>query len=402
MYQIGLPRPHPKQEQVKSEAVRFNVVDCGRRFGKTLLGEDVLLGPAALHYQPVAWFAPTYKYLADAWRDLVRLVGPAITDHSKTEHHMRLSGGGIIDGWTMHEAPGRGRKYARIVVDEAALEAELMAKWLADIRPTLSDLQGDAWFLSTPKGRNGFWQMYQWGLDPQRDEWRCWQFPTSSNPYIAKEEIEAARRDLPERIFRQEYLAEFLEDAGGVFRRVMAAAVLTEQREPMVGHQYVFGVDWGKSADFTAIAVWDMTDKHLVYLDRFNQIGYGFQTKRLKALYNRWQPTVMVCEANSMGQPLIDQLRDEGYRVRGFTTTAVTKTQIIESLSLAFERGDIEIINDPVLVGELQAYEMTRLPSGNFRYSAPEGMHDDTVMAAAIGYHGIDRFVPRHAGSFQG
>jgi len=373
---------------VTNEAARFNVVDCGRRWGKTLLGQDVLI-ELVLEGQPVAWLAPTYKYLANAWRDLVRVLQPVITDHSKTEHHMRLVGGGIIDGWTMHEAPGRGRKYARVVVDEATLEAELMQKWLVDIRPTLTDLQGDAWFLSTPKGHNGFWQMYQWGLDPERTDWHCWQFPTSSNPYIATAEIEAAKRDLPERIFEQEYLAMFLEDAGGVFRRVMEAATLVQQEQPTPNRQYIFGVDWGKSEDFTVIAIWDVAAKHLVYMDRFNQIEYRVQRQRLGALYERWQPTTVIAESNSMGEPVIEQLRADGMRIQGFTTTNASKTQIIESLALGFERGDIKMINDPVLIGELQAYEVERLPSGNWRYNAPEGFHDDCVMAAAIGYHGV-------------
>jgi len=88
-----------------------------------------------------------------------------------------------------------------------------------------------------------------------------------------------------------------------------------------------------------------------------------------------------------MGEPIIEQLRQDGLPVRGFTTTNATKGAIIEALALAFERGDIRIVSDPVLVGELQAFELSRLPSGAIRYSAPEGMHDDTVMAAAIGYH---------------
>lgn len=249
-------------------------------------------------------------------------------------------------------------------------------------------------FISTPKGRNWFWRLYQRGQDHLDNEWASWQRPTSENPYIVTPEIEAARRDLPERIFQQEYLAQFLEDAGGVFRRVMAAATLPETATPVADHQYVMGVDWGKSEDFTVIVVWDVTDQHLVALDRFNQIDYRVQRQRLGAMYERWRPTVIMAETNAMGEPIIEQLRADSLPVRGFTTTNATKAAIIEALSLAFERDAIRIVNDPVLIGELQAYEMTRLPSGNIRYGAPEGMHDDTVMAAAIGYHAAAQPAP--------
>ncbi len=92
-----------------------------------------------------------------------------------------------------------------------------------------------------------------------------------------------------------------------------------------------------------------------------------------------------------MGQPLIEQLQRDGLPVVPFMTTNATKAQIIDALALAFERGDIRILADPVQVAELQAYEMERLPSGLMRYGAPEGMHDDTVMALALAWHAVSQ-----------
>lgn len=376
---------------MKATARRFNVVDCGRRWGKTILGEDVLLQPALSPGLPVAWFAPTYKYLADVWRDVSGIVRPLIRTTNVQERRIELITGGVIDMWTMHDAPGRGRKYARIVVDEAAWQQDLMEVWRADIRPTLTDYSGDAWFFSTPKGRNGFWQMWQRGQDDTQREWKSWKpFPTSENPYLNLGEIEAARQDLPERIFSQEYLAQFLEDAGGVFRGVIACTTAIEQ-PAIEGHQYIMGVDWGKLVDFTVLSVVDATTKQQVALDRFNKIDYLFQTQRLKTLAERYNAQSIIAEANAMGGPLIEQLKREGLPVQPFTTTNATKAKIIEGLSLAFERHEIEILPDPVQVGELQAFEMHRLPSGLTRYSAPEGMHDDCVMSLALSWYGASK-----------
>jgi hypothetical protein len=96
-----------------------------------------------------------------------------------------------------------------------------------------------------------------------------------------------------------------------------------------------------------------------------------------------------MAESNSMGEPIIEQLQRDGLPVRGFATTNATKAQIIEALALAFEQGAITILNDPTLIGELQAYEMARLPSGMVRYSAPEGMHDDGVMSLALAWSAV-------------
>jgi hypothetical protein len=180
----------------------------------------------------------------------------------------------------------------------------------------------------------------------------------------------------------------FLDDAGGVFRRVTNAATATETPAEK-GHEYAIGVDWGKSGDFTVLSVLDIADKRMVALDRFNRIDYVVQRGRLAAMHERYNATVIIAESNSMGEPIIEQLQRDGLPVRGFTTTNATKAQAIEALGLAFERGDIRILPDPVLIGELQAYEMERLPSGMTRYSAPDGMHDDCVMSLALAWQAL-------------
>jgi phage terminase large subunit-like protein len=280
----------------------------------------------------------------------------------------------------------RGDSLDFLVIDECALIQE--EAWTEALRPALADRRGRALFISTPKGHNWFWRLFQQGQQ-ESGEVKSWQFPTSNNPYIDPAEIEAARVSLPERIFQQEFLAMFVQDSGGVFRRVMEAATVTALKEAR-GSEYVMGVDWGKHNDFTAIAVVDIRTGAVVALDRFNQIDYRVQTQRLKAMADRFRPFRIIAEQNAMGEPLIEQLRRDGLPVRGFVTTNASKEIAIEALALAFERGEIAIPNDPVLIAELQAYEMTRLPGGMVRYSAPGGMHDDTVMSLALAWQGAN------------
>jgi len=385
---LTLPAPHAAQRRVLHESKRFNVLPCGRRWGKTVLGID-RGSEAVLRGLPVAWFAPSYKILADAWRELVRALRPVTTRVQESEHRLELLTGGVIEAWSLDGPdPARGRKYGRAILDECGLVAKLEEAWNGAIRPTLADLRGDAWFLGTPKGRNYFWQAYQRGLDPAQDEWRSWSMPTSTNPFIPADEIEAARRTTPDRFFRQEYLAEFLDDAGGVFRYVVERSTAAAQSHAISGHEYVMGVDWGKLADFSVFSVIDASGRCQAALDRSNGVEYQLQLQRLRALYWKFQPKAIIAERNSMGEPLIEQLQREGLPVQPFTTTSGSKADIIDGLALALERGDVQLLPDPVQVGELQAYEATRLPSGLMRYSAPEGMHDDTVMALAMAWHG--------------
>jgi phage terminase large subunit-like protein len=99
--------------------------------------------------------------------------------------------------------------------------------------------------------------------------------------------------------------------------------------------------------------------------------------------------TAMKIESNSIGQPVIDQLVARGMAVIPFVTTNLTKQTIIQNLQAAFENGEIAILNDPVLIGELLSFESKRNTSGSFSYSAPEGMHDDCVMSLAIAWDAV-------------
>lgn len=385
---VTLPRPHTAQARVLRDAGRFNVLVCGRRFGKTLLGIE-RAARTALDGYPAGWFAPTYKDSIEAWLDFKRMLEPVIANKNETDKRLELITGGTIEVWTMSDpdSSGRSRKYKRVVVDEAAKVPQLEIAWTQSLRPTLADYRGDAWFLSTPKGRNYFWRLYN--MAAEYDDWRAWQMPTSANPYIAADEIEDARRQLPQSAFAQEYLAEFTDDAGAVFRNVRGCIdPRLPLAAPAMGQRYYGGLDWAQVNDFTVIAVVDNSGA-LVALDRFNQVSWEIQYGRVKAMSDRWGISYGMAELNSIGSPNLEQVHRQGtVQWRAFETTEQSKAEIIQALALAFERGEIRIPNDPVLIAELESFEANRLPSGKWRYSAPDGMHDDTVIALALAWHG--------------
>ena len=385
---IKLARLHPGQARVEREAKRFNVVDCGRRWGKTKYGTRKLIEPALDGY-PTAWFSPTHKMLIEVWNEVCQRLHPLIARKNSQERRIEPITGGVIEFWSLEKYDSiRGRKYKRVIIDEAAMVATLETAWYSVIRPTLTDMIGDAWMLSTPRGRNFFWRCFQWGLDSQKPDWGCWQMPTATNPYISPAEIETARHELPDRTFRQEYLAEFLEDAGGVFRNVRGCAT-AQSVAPYPGH-FVMGVDWGQKYDFTVLTVIDTATKQVVALDRFNQIDWLFQRDRLKTLARKWSVAMIVAEVNSIGNPNIEALQYENLPIVRFDTTAQSKGQLIQSLALAFEQSQITIPNDPLLLGELEAYEFSiNQHTGHKRYSAPDGIHDDMVMSLALAWYGV-------------
>jgi hypothetical protein len=383
--QLILPRPHPAQYQVLQESKRFNVLCCGRRWGKTTIAIDRLVRPA-LRGKPVAWFAPTYKLLSEAWQNLQSALKDITVRQSESEHWLHLIGGGRLECWSLDKPDaGRGRAYARIVIDEAALVADLEQAWQQTISPMLADHQGSAWFLSTPKGiANYFHTLYQDGQDPLKVDWASWQMPTRSNPHIKASEIEIMRGNLTDLAFAQEVEAQFVTWAGAVFRRIsdcVGECILTPAA--------MIGVDWGRVGDYTVFTALSPAG-HVIAIDRFRGIEYSLQRARLAEFWRRLGARCwIVAEQNSMGGPVVEQLQADGLPVAAFQTTGPSKASIVEQLALGFERGTIRIPNDPVLIGELQAFEGQRTNTGYMRYGAPAGIHDDCVMSLAIAWSAL-------------
>lgn len=386
---IHLPQPHPAQRTILTANARYRIVACGRRFGKTEVGKMAILAHA-LDGNVCWWLAPTYQMTNDVWRDLRRLVrglqGVAINQTERRIVFLR-SGGEIAVRSTHLPDNLRGAGLDFVVLDEAAfMEPDV---WREVVRPMLLERRGSALFLSTPYGRNWFWEIYQMGIDPETQGWEAFHFTSADNPAVDPRELAEIRRSTPERIFQAEYLAEFNDDVGQVFRGISAALTAPADEQPIPGRGYVMGIDWGRDQDYTAAVVIDSESKQMVALERFNGIGWHLQRGRLRTLADRWQPAVIWAEANSVGSVNIEALQQEGLPVRGFTTTARSKAPLIEGLALAIERGEIGLIPDPVLVGELSSYTLERLVGGGYRYAAPAGGHDDTVIATALAWYGI-------------
>ena len=372
------------------ERVRFVVLACGRRFGKSMLA-GYACARLAEQGKKVWWVSPSYPMGSIAWRGLRGLTRdiPGIKI-LKAERTITFPSGGFIALKSAdREDSLRGEGLDLVVLDEAAfIDGD---RWTQELRAALSDRGGKALFLSTPKGRNWFWHLAQ--NAQALPDWAYFHYPTSSNPHIQASEIEAARGLLPDYLFRQEYLAEFIDDGAGVFRGVDASATAPRDEPPgrHRGHSIYFGVDWAQQLDYTVVSGICRDCHQQVVQDRFNKVDYQLQKARLGALVDRWKPKRVYAELNAMGQPLAEDLKRGGMPIEGFTTTNASKAQIIEGLSLAIEKGALQIIPDPVLLSELKMYDMVTLKSGVRQYGAPSGYHDDTVIALALAWHGAGR-----------
>jgi len=215
------PHLHPGQQEVWNERARFKVLASGRRWGKTMLGSLACIDTAKRGGR-AWWVAPSYKMAQVGWRAIYRLCNQIPgAEIRRGDLMVIMPGGGSAQVRSADDPQSlRGEGLTLAVMDECAFMLE--ETWTEVLRPALSDKLGSALFISTPKRRNWFWQLYQRGQDGTERDWCSWRFPTAMNPYISPAEIAAAKQELPERIFEQEYLAEFLEGEGAVFRNIPA------------------------------------------------------------------------------------------------------------------------------------------------------------------------------------
>lgn len=372
---IALPAPHVGQLRVLREAARFNVLECGRRFGKTTLGQRLCV-KTAVHGDPAAWFAPTYKLLAEVWRELVRILTPAAAQVIQQEKRIELMTGGSVDCWSLDQPDaGRGRRYKRVLIDEAGIVRNLQSAWQEAIRPTLADLRGDAWFLGTPKGSGSYFhKLFGFGQDGAREGWRSWRLPTTSNPKIAQDEIEAARRDMPESAFQQEFMGVPADDGGNPF----GLAAIHRCVAPMSNQPPAcYGIDLAKSQDWTVVCGLDIAG-NVCRLERW-QSDWGHTRERIIDMIGG---TPALIDSTGVGDPIVEDIQRACMGVEGFKFTAPSKQQIMEGLASAIQRQEIHF-PEGWLTAELEAFEFEYRPGG-VRYSAPEGMHDDGVCALAL------------------
>jgi len=383
---------HPKQQAIKDSKAKRKVLVTGRRFGKTTLNAELaiigmLAGKRVLEAAPTAF--QTDAFWNECKRALVNLIHAKVVVKNETDRSLEFVKGGRITSKTAWDADSlRGDSADLLILDEFSLmKADA---WNEVGSPMLLDNDGDAIFTFTPQHKNHAYQMYVNALGDMSGRWQAWHGTSFDNTFLSREALDDIIKDMTEDAYKQEILAEFLSNEGAVFRNI-AACMLAPATTPEEhkGHRLVMGIDWGKKNDYTAMSVGCATCHYEVARDRSNQVDYAVQRKRLVTLANRWGVRTLIPESNSIGEPIIEQLRSDtelrGVTIRSFETTGASKPPLIESLGLALERAEFQFQEDAIWQSELESYEATYNRQTNRpSYSAPEGCHDDTVMARAL------------------
>lgn len=375
---------------------RFNWLAAGRRWRKTTLVMAIAV-EAAARGKSIIWGAPTYDQVRIGWAETKQAARYAAGFNQSTMTATFASGGSILFRSLDNPDSARGHTADGVVIDESADVAP--AAYYEVLRPMLIDTGGWLWAIGTPKGRNWFWREFV--MAAERGDSASWNAPTLGcqiipggllrhhhpleNPVISFDEMLHLRRTLPDRTFRQEILAEFIEEQGGVFRNVAASIDRGRTGNRLVmdpGLSYAMGVDLARVEDFTVVTSLSSSLRQ-IYFDRFNQISWERQISAIVDAARTLRPTTYV-DSTGVGDPIFERVINSGVDAHPYHLTNASKNALIDNLAMLLEQGRVRLMDVPEQEAELQAYAYELTPGRNVRMGAPEGMHDDTVIALAL------------------
>ena len=384
--------PHPAQIDIHhARDKRFRCVCTGRRFGKTLcLAAELADRGAREGGGEFGWVAPTYNVAERGVEAFKTICGDVVTVIGRAPCRVEIpgvNGGPLSRVWFLSaDNPDniRGFGFRGLVIDEAA--SIPVDVWHYVLRPTIAQTLGWAVFVSTPKGRNWFYDLFTRGLDPSEKEYASFRFPSNASPYFPAKEWDEAQRTLPADVFRQEYEAEFLEDSAGVFRNIEGCLDVGSGGGD-VPRTVVIGCDVAKHTDWTVLIAMDAETGRCFAMERFNHLDWPIQKERILGFVRKYRGR-LILDASGVGDPIYDDLKQVCSDIEAFKFTAPSKTALVQRLIVALEQRRVSWpAGWDVLTAEMRRYEYAISPSGGLTYGAPSGYHDDCVMALALANH---------------
>ena len=381
--------PHDSQREmingILNNKAKYHVACVGRQYGKSLMAMNLVLywaindGPSK-----ILWVSPVYSQTDNVQNELMQAIGGSgiVKSCNYSSNEIVLQNGSQILFRSAERYDNiRGLTMDYGVIDEAAFCKD--EAWTEAIRPVFMVRGKKVLFISTPKGKNFFYELFQLGQSADNPNYAAYTGTSYETPYIDNTEIADAKKTLPSAVFEQEYLAKFIDSGGEVFQD-LDKNCFDVWSNPN-GKVYC-GIDLGKQEDYTVATFIDSQGK-IVDIYRANAQEWTTMTQEIITRARKWNATLMV-EVNSIGDVIFEQLKKQWSDTHPFVTTSKSKNEIIEGLILDMNNEVIQMPSRglfPHLWDELTVFTYEYNPkTRSLRYGHPNGLHDDTVISLGI------------------
>lgn len=367
----------------------FGVVVAPRGSGKTLLGINMMLyWLLTAKDKKGGWISPVYSQAKNVFDTINAKCKDLITSANRMEASITFINGSTLK-FLSGDSPDsiRGFRFNYLVIDEAAFIKERTIDQV--ILPTLNPSGKKCLLISTPKGKNHF---YNWYL---KDGVVNMKFPLTECPYVKQDLVEAARTSLPTDIFKQEFLAEFVDSSNDVF--VGIQNVSTVQDYSYRREDAFIGIDTGLTDDMSVLTIMSPVGRILNILSinnkPINEIADTFS--HTMSLYNIVGGYI---ETNGIGRAMYDMIGNKHKRVKPFTTTQDNKTEMVRKLINDIETQTIELPTIdlcPQLHSEFGTYTYKMSPTGKLSFGHSNGAHDDFIDSLLMANYSRVKFMDR-------
>lgn len=367
---------------------KYSCIKAGRRTGKTFnaaqwLIEELLSNPSSSGL----WIDTTQNNLqkyVDRYFKVILQNGWDICHYDKQQLLLQLPNQSYID-FRSAERPHlmEGFEYDRVILNEAGIILRQPNLWYNSLQPMLKNATVKV--IGTPKGKNFFHTLFHTNhVDFGQYSYSCYD-----SPFWTTYQLNELKKSIPQEVWEQEYLAEFLDNSSTVFRNIHQCIIdIDTSLHPKDQNQYVMGIDLAKQQDYTVIQIACLQEQTIIYFDKFHKIDWTLQKQRILNLWKKFNHPHALIDITGIGSPIVDDLQAQGmYNAQGYTFTNASKQKLIQQLSIGIDNQQIRFYDIPDLVNELKVFEYKMTKSGNFQYSAPQGVHDDCVISLALTYH---------------
>jgi hypothetical protein len=398
--------PNPWQAGVLANLRRFTKIVGGKRTGKSFLTSYLAFREIMASERTIWIVAPTYELSTRVWDNVYpwSLKFPNTLKARKLDPILGRSIENVSTGSVIRIKSADNPKQLKgeagdlLIAEECGdmnddVYPKYLEPFLSEKRPGLGGEMGRGVFIGNASHKGSFfhkkWAEAQDELNisfhiPTAIEDKDGKIIGSMNPdFLAVQELQRIKKGLSERVWRQEWMAEFLASSGEVFRNIDLCTADT-LKEPQPGHFYVMGLDLAKHQDWTVLTVIDVHTFEVVHIDRFNQIDWNLQKLRVFETARRYNNCEIWCDATGVGDPIFDDLQRIGLNIQPYKFTNSSKRALVEKLSIYLEQARIRIPYDQALIRELEIFTYNITSSGTMQYGAPEGEHDDMVMSLAL------------------
>ena len=389
---ITLFTPYDKQKEFISRFADtddlFGIVSAPRGSGKTLLGINLMLyWLLQKDNRKGGWISPVYSQAKSVMDQIVNTAGDTISSSNRMEGTI-----GLINGSTLKflssDSPDniRGFRFSHLIIDEAAFVKENALN--TAIIPTLNPSGKKCLMISTPKGKNHFFNWYN------KPEAVTMKFPLTECPYVSKILIEEAKKSLPPDIFRQEFLAEFVDSGNDVFTnvdRVSTVNLFSNQ----VRHDVYVGIDTGLTDDMSVMTLIDSTGRTR-WIESINNRTIQDIAEQFMSIMGNFSIVGGYIECNGIGKAMADLIRPNYPKVKEFFMTQDRKQDVVRKLIRDMEDLTIEIPTVelcPALHKEFSTYTYKLSPSGKLSFSHMPGAKDDHIDSLMLANYSRVKFI---------